>query len=61
MSVETMMDGLPVWDKKIAEWLKPVEPYVVILLLLTAILCVAATLHLKPQYQLLFLAFLWSP
>ena len=61
MSIETMLDGLPVWDKKIAEWMKPVEPFFNLILVGIIVLCMLAIFYLSPQYKALWLAYLISP
>lgn len=59
--IEELLDHLPAWNKKIADKLKPIEPFVDVLLIITILICVWALFWNKPQYKLLWLVYLWSP
>jgi hypothetical protein len=56
-------NGLPVWDRKIADFLQFLQPVAGALLLATGFLCLFAAVKYadKPALQILILAFLWSP
>jgi len=56
-----LLDKLPFWNKKIAEGLTPVEPYINLVLFGIAVLCILAVFYLKSEHKLLFSAFLISP
>lgn len=56
-------NSVPVWDRKIADWLMPLAPIAQVLLLLTAAFTawVAVRYAHHPEWQILLLAFIWSP
>ena len=60
-NIEKIMDNLPVWNRKLAEGLSPLEPYANWVLIGLAISCVLAIIYLRPQYKLLYSAFLICP
>jgi len=60
-NAEKFLDSLPFWNKEIAKGLKPVEPYIDMVLIGIAILCTLAVFNLKSEYKLLFAAYLISP
>jgi hypothetical protein len=59
--MQELLDKLPEWDKKLAEKLEPIKPYISFLLVLLAILIIYAALKWDPHYQLLFFAYLIAP
>jgi hypothetical protein len=56
-----LLDKLPFWNKEIAKGLSPVEPYINLVLIGIALLCILAIFYLKSEHKLLFSAFLISP
>lgn len=55
------LDKIPIWNKALANFLNPIAPLVNLLLLITAAICIWAVFWKRPQYKLLWLAYLWSP
>lgn len=54
-------NSLPVWDRFLADRLQVLQPVSGALLLVTAAFVVYVALTQKASWQILFLAFLWSP
>lgn len=55
------LDKIPIWNKALADFLNPIAPLINLLLLITAAICIWAVFWKRPQYKLLWLAYLWSP
>lgn len=63
MSDYGQWNSVPVWDRKFADFLMPLAPLATLLLFMTAALTIYVAIRYahRPELQILFLAFLWSP
>ncbi len=59
--MQEWLDKLPKWDKKLAEKLAPLTPYIQAILIITAIFLIYAALTWEPHYQVLLWAYLIAP